>query len=91
MILYAPIMRIALRFSTFTLLLLLLAFGDFRGTSTQAQAARSPFAALHFRDIGPAATGGRIHELQIDPSNPAVLYVGAATGGIWKSVNKGVT
>src|SRR5215470_10712273 len=52
---------------------------------------RSPFDALHFRDIGPAATGGRIHDLQIDPKNPAVLYVGAATGGIWKSTNKGLT
>src|SRR5262245_18533871 len=55
------------------------------------QSARSPFDALHFRDIGPAATGGRMHDLQIDPSNPAVLYVAAATGGIWKSSNKGVT
>ena len=52
---------------------------------------RSPFDTLHFRDIGPAATGGRIHDLQIDPKNPAVLYVGAATGGIWKSTNKGLT
>ena len=91
MILYAPIMRMALRFSAFTILFLFIAFAEIRGTRTQAQAARSPFDALHFRDIGPAATGGRIHDLQIDPSNPAVLYVGAATGGIWKSVNKGVT
>jgi photosystem II stability/assembly factor-like uncharacterized protein len=52
---------------------------------------KSPFDNLHFRDIGPAATGGRIHDIQIDPSDPAVLYVAAATGGIWKSTNKGVT
>src|ERR1051325_7517319 len=57
----------------------------------QSQGERSPFDALHFRDIGPAAIGGRIHDLQIDPKNPAVLYVGAASGGIWKSTNKGVT
>src|SRR5580765_7923899 len=50
-----------------------------------------PFDALRFRDIGPAATGGRIHDLQIDPKNPAVLYVGTASGGIWKSTNNGVT
>src|ERR1043165_3599914 len=58
-----------------------------------AQSAKpsGPFDALHFRGIGPAATGGRIHDLQIDPKNPAVLYVGAASGGIWKSINKGVT
>src|SRR4051812_40786575 len=58
---------------------------------TATQAALSPFDKLHFRDIGPAATGGRIHDIQIDPANPAVLYVAAATGGIWKSTNKGMT
>jgi hypothetical protein len=31
---------------------------------TQTQAGRSPFDALHFRAIGPAASGGRIHDLQ---------------------------
>jgi photosystem II stability/assembly factor-like uncharacterized protein len=57
----------------------------------RAQSGRSPFDSLRFRDIGPAASGGRIHDLQIDPKDPAVLYVAAATGGIWKSTNKGVT
>jgi photosystem II stability/assembly factor-like uncharacterized protein len=60
-------------------------------SSAAAQNARTPFDALHFREIGPAATGGRIHDLQIDPRNPAVLYVGAASGGLWKSTNKGLT
>ncbi len=53
--------------------------------------AQTPFDSLHFRSIGPAATGGRIHDLQIDPKNPAILYVGAASGGIFKSTNNGVT
>ena len=61
-------------------------------TATQsAKAPRSPFDELHFREIGPAVTGGRIHDIQIDPSNPAVLYVAAASGGLWKTTNKGVT
>ena len=55
-----------------------------------AQATGAPFDKLHFREIGPAATGGRIHDLQIDPTNPAVLYVGAASGGIWKSTSNGL-
>jgi photosystem II stability/assembly factor-like uncharacterized protein len=58
---------------------------------TRAQSGKSPFDGLHFRDIGPAASGGRIHDLQIDPKDPAVLYVAAASGGIWKSTNKGVS
>ena len=56
-----------------------------------AQGVRSAFDSLHFRSIGPAASGGRIHDLQIDPKNPSVLYVGAASGGVWKSTNNGVT
>src|SRR5262245_45380596 len=67
------------------------AFAVFPAVQSQAQGGRSPFDALHFRDIGPAATGGRIHDIQIDPADPAVLYVAAATGGIWKSTNKGLT
>jgi photosystem II stability/assembly factor-like uncharacterized protein len=58
---------------------------------SEREQAEGPFDALHFRDIGPAATSGRIHDVQMDPKNPAVLYVAAATGGIWKSTNKGVT
>ena len=58
---------------------------------TTTQSAQSPFDKLHFRDIGPAVTSGRLHDIQIDPSNPAVLYVASASGGIWKSTNKGLT
>ena len=73
------------------ILIVLAAFAAFAPVRSNAQAGRSPFDRLHFRDIGPAATGGRIHDIPIDPKNPAVLYVAAATGGIWKSTNKGVT
>ena len=70
---------------------LLVAFAPVpRAQSVAPAAARGPFDDFHFRGIGPAATGGRIHDLQIDPKNPGVLYVGAATGGIWKSSNNGV-
>jgi len=83
--------RSALRFTARITLVLVAVLAAFTPARTQTQAARSPFDTLHFRGIGPAATGGRIHDLQIDPKNPAILYVGAATGGIWKSTNKGVT
>src|SRR5262249_48083688 len=51
--------------------------------------AQSPFDALHFRSIGPAATGGRIHDIQVDPRDLSTIYVASATGGIWKTTNKG--
>jgi len=78
----------ALVLSAAVILVVVTGFAQVR---TDDRSARSPFDALHFRDIGPAASGGRIHDLQIDPKDPAVLYVGAASGGIWKSINKGVT
>src|SRR5947207_7084473 len=92
------IMRSATRFGLSLVLGAIAVAAAFTPARTQAQGGRSspdpargPFDALHFRDIGPAASGGRIHDLQIDPKNPAVLYVGSASGGIWKSTNKGLT
>jgi photosystem II stability/assembly factor-like uncharacterized protein len=84
-------MRSAPRLFVFLTVVALGALVTRTAARTGDPAARSPFDALHFRDIGPAATGGRIHDLQIDPRNPAILYIGAASGGIWKSTNKGVT
>ena len=46
---------------------------------------------LHFRCIGPAVTGGRIHDVEALPDNPSTIYVATATGGLWKSINRGTT
>ncbi len=51
----------------------------------------SPFNGLRFREIGPASPGGRIDDLAVLESNPAVFYVATATGGLWKTVNMGTT
>lgn len=48
----------------------------------------NPLAALHWRFIGPI--GNRAVAAAGDPGNPMVDYVGAASGGIWKTVNGGV-
>ncbi len=44
-----------------------------------------------FRGIGPAEMGGRVDDLAIVDSDPRVMYVGAAAGGIFKTVNGGMT
>src|SRR5260370_4938687 len=46
---------------------------------------------LKFRSIGPAQMGGRVDDLAIVESDPRVIYVGSAAGGIFKSVNGGAT
>jgi photosystem II stability/assembly factor-like uncharacterized protein len=46
---------------------------------------------IAFRSIGPALTTGRIVDIEIDPRNPSVWYVASAFGGLWKTVNRGIT
>jgi photosystem II stability/assembly factor-like uncharacterized protein len=46
---------------------------------------------LEFRTIGPAVTGGRIHDVEALPRDPSTIYLATASGGIWKSTNKGTT
>lgn len=41
--------------------------------------------------IGPWNVGGRTRALAIDKTNPDILLAGAATGGIWRSTNGGIT
>jgi photosystem II stability/assembly factor-like uncharacterized protein len=44
-----------------------------------------------WREIGPANIGGRVDDIAVVESNPSIVYVGFATGGVWKSVNNGTT
>ena len=53
--------------------------------------ASGPFDALHFRPIGPASMSGRISDLAVYETNPALFYVGTAHGGVWKTTNGGTT
>jgi len=46
---------------------------------------------LRFRSIGPAVTGGRIHDVEALPEDPSTIYLATASGGLWKSINKGTT
>ncbi len=46
---------------------------------------------LKFRSIGPAVMGGRIDDFAVVESDPSIVYVGSASGGILKTVNAGTT
>src|SRR5215203_7433783 len=59
--------------------------------ATPAEAEADPFPGLTFRNIGPSTMGGRIDDLAVLESNPSVFYVGAATGGLWRTTNNGTT
>jgi photosystem II stability/assembly factor-like uncharacterized protein len=49
------------------------------------------FNGLRLRSIGPAFTSGRISSIAVDPNNSARYYVGVASGGVWKTINAGIT
>jgi photosystem II stability/assembly factor-like uncharacterized protein len=44
-----------------------------------------------WRSIGPANMGGRIDDIAVVETNPSIIYLGFATGGLWKSTNNGTT
>jgi photosystem II stability/assembly factor-like uncharacterized protein len=48
-------------------------------------------SALSFRGIGPAFMSGRIIDIAVDPADRSTWYVAAASGGVWKTENAGVT
>src|SRR5215467_15460146 len=55
---------------------------------------RSPnpvLSSFRFRSIGPASMGGRVDDIEVAASDPSIIYVGYATGGVFKSDNNGTT
>ncbi|MGF1558553.1 MAG: WD40/YVTN/BNR-like repeat-containing protein [Flavobacteriaceae bacterium] len=44
---------------------------------------------LNIRNVGPANMSGRITAIDVVEKNTKVMYVGAASGGVWKSENGG--
>jgi len=46
---------------------------------------------LKFREIGPANMGGRIDDFAVVESNTNIVYAATASGGLWKTVNSGIS
>lgn len=49
----------------------------------------SELKKLKIRNVGPANMSGRITAIDVVTENPKIMYVGAASGGVWKSENGG--
>jgi photosystem II stability/assembly factor-like uncharacterized protein len=61
-----------------------------------AGAAQSPFSFVKWRSIGPVNTSGRIDDIAVARGDPArgeadEIYVATASGGLWKSMNNGIS
>ncbi|MGA7616566.1 MAG: hypothetical protein WBX15_15445 [Thermoanaerobaculia bacterium] len=59
--------------------------------SAGAQVDSELLAGMKARAIGPATMSGRIAAIEGVDSDSHIVYVGAATGGVWKSVDGGLT
>jgi len=75
---------------------LVVAGGLFVGVLTQAASPDQLNPAdklknLDFRELGPAVMGGRIDDFAVVDSNPNIVFVGVASGGVWKTTNNGTT
>jgi photosystem II stability/assembly factor-like uncharacterized protein len=51
----------------------------------------SLFSGIRFRSIGPAVMSGRVVDIEVNVSDPTVFYVAFASGGVWKTLNNGIT
>lgn len=69
----------------------LLSVNIFAQNTSTADRKEDVFEGLKFRNIGPAFTAGRISDIAIHPGNNNIWYVAVGSGGVWKTVNSGVT
>ena len=69
----------------------LLLFALLTATALAQTAHDAVLKNLKFRNIGPATMGGRVDDLAVVESDPRIIYVGSAAGGIFKTVNGGNT
>src|SRR5213075_1849743 len=54
-----------------------------------AEQSNRPFASARWRFVGPTNIGGRVVDIAVDPIAADTIYIAAATGGVWKSTDKG--
>jgi photosystem II stability/assembly factor-like uncharacterized protein len=77
------------RWPAIILALALIFFGGVQ--ISYAQVDMSAFAEMKPRNIGPSAMSGRVTAIDAIDDNPDIIYVGTASGGLWKSTSGGIT
>ncbi len=60
------------------------------GAATETSAT-TPYDQLEWRNVGPVNMSGRVADVEGIPGDPRILYVGAASGGVWKTVDGGLS
>lgn len=57
----------------------------------QAMREATQYKGISWRNVGPVIQGGRAVDVLRPLDQPHVIYVGYASGGVWKSTNNGTT
>src|SRR4051812_941540 len=65
--------------------------GNNASSPTADSGPKDPLENLRFRNLGPAAGGGRVAAVSGIPGQPNVYYIGAAGGGVFKTVDGGLS
>ena len=60
-------------------------------TDRTARITTAQLEAFRPRLIGPAVAGGRVHDVEALPHDPSTIFVASASGGLWKTTNRGHT
>ncbi len=64
---------------------------DTSSTSTTEEKTHDILENIKFRNLGPAVGGGRVTSVVGIPGQPNIYYVGAAAGGVFKTVDGGLS
>jgi photosystem II stability/assembly factor-like uncharacterized protein len=47
--------------------------------------------SVHYRNVGPTRQSGRFVDFAVYDKKPSVFYAALASGGLWKTINNGIT
>jgi len=71
--------------------LLVLSSFSLNAAETSISIDSATFGGLRARAIGPAVMSGRIAAIDATAADPVTVWIGSASGGVWKSDNAGTT
>lgn len=70
---------------------LLFVFAIFSSISFAQSLTMEQINGIKARNIGPAGMSGRVTAIDVVSNNPDIIFIGTASGGVWKSESGGVT
>lgn len=78
-----------MRFTFYTTLFLILITFNLDAQAQKIDI-KKQLKGMKMRSIGPAGMSGRVTSIDVDLNNPSTIFIGTASGGVWKSVSGGI-